>query len=87
MVRAALEEAKEMCKAKLLHFKGKSEDVIIETSNTSDSGDELATSKSEDQPVFSRSESVMMRPNETPVVSSPPAKQGPPSGKIFVAIK
>ncbi|XP_075087294.1 rop guanine nucleotide exchange factor 12-like [Nicotiana tabacum] len=60
MVRAALEEAKEMCKAKLLHFKGKSEDgtgqetrsVILEINNNSDSsilasGDERVTSKSE----------------------------------------
>ncbi|KAH0705637.1 hypothetical protein KY285_010184 [Solanum tuberosum] len=94
MVRAALEEAKEMCKAKLLHFKGKSEDgtgqetkiVTIETSNSSDSGDE---SKSEDQPVdsqktgcvLSRSESIKLRlANETPVVSSPRPKQCPPSG-------
>ncbi|XP_059287565.1 rop guanine nucleotide exchange factor 12-like [Lycium ferocissimum] len=60
MVRAALEEAKEICKARLLHFKGKSEDigqearsVIIENNNCSSdssilaSGDERATSKSE----------------------------------------
>ncbi|KAF3683073.1 hypothetical protein FXO38_00945 [Capsicum annuum] len=59
MVRAALEEAKEMCKARLLHFKGKSEDVtgqetrsvIIETNNSNDSllasGEERVTSKSE----------------------------------------
>ncbi|KAM3359443.1 rop guanine nucleotide exchange factor 12-like [Capsicum galapagoense] len=59
MVRAALEEAKEMCKARLLHFKGKFEDVtgqettsvIIETNNSNDSllasGEERVTSKSE----------------------------------------
>lgn len=59
MVRAALEEAKEMCKAKLLHFKGKSEDgtgqetrsMILEINNSDSSiltsGDERVTSKSE----------------------------------------
>ncbi|KAK4359480.1 hypothetical protein RND71_021709 [Anisodus tanguticus] len=60
MVRAALEEAKEICKARLLHFKGKSEDLgqetrsmIIENNNNSsdssilDSGDERITSRSE----------------------------------------
>lgn len=54
MVRAALEEAKEMCKAKLLHFRGKSEDLgsgeetimIIETDILA-SRDEMVTSKSE----------------------------------------
>lgn len=98
MVRAALEEAKEMCKARLLHFKGKSEDgtgqetksVTIETNNSSDSGDEKATSKSEDQPVefqktgcvISRSESIKLRlANDSSVVSSPRSKQSQPSGK------
>ncbi|KAJ8539287.1 hypothetical protein K7X08_013539 [Anisodus acutangulus] len=59
MVRAALEEAKEIC-TRLLHFKGKSEDLgqetgsmIIENNNNSsdssilDSGDERVTSSSE----------------------------------------